>query len=436
MSTNNRERRRLKQSRLRKQRQVAGSQGADPHARGSRRAARADEAADELILAAAHAECEGFDGGALRRSSIDALAQGLGLERGCELVAQRLGILLQTGIARALDAGWAPDEITRVIRRRVSATAASFVADPLSEVVRHRHQAGGPDSAPWQAKSRRKLDPACPSWRSDLSSAIAALAFIVHLPALPELDGTTSRTTTAHSPHDERLFSRIRGLLSKAESSDFIEEADAFMAKAQELMTRYCIDRTMLDANVEGGDASQVSSRRVWLEEPYLAAKAVLLAKVASANRCRAVVDRDFGFSTLVGESENLDAAELLFTSLLVQATRHLTTLGRDPTAGTRSRKSSYRRSFLVAYAGRIGVRLREANETATMAADDALGNRLLPVLARRQEELDAAVRELFGELKELKVSRTDIAGWVAGTAAADLAELNVHKKLPVSSTS
>jgi hypothetical protein len=290
-------------------------------------------------------------------------------------------------------------------------------------------------SVPWQAKSVRKLDPASSSWRVDLSTAIAALAVIEHLPALPDLGGIGRRRSTG-SYEEERLLTRIRGLLTKAESSDFAEEADAFMAKAQELMTRHRIDRTMVEADAEGDCAPQVDARRVWLEDPYLETKALLLANVASANRCRAVVDAVFGFSTLVGHPEDLDATDLLFTSLLVQATRRITALGNDPTYGRRSRKPSYRRSFLVAYAGRIGSRLREANEAATAAADEALGNRLLPVLARRDEKLDAAVGALFGELGELKFSLTDVAGWAAGTAAADLAELAVHEKLPFAAAS
>jgi hypothetical protein len=56
------------------------------------------------------------------------------------------------------------------------------------------------------------------------------------------------------------LFTRIRGLLTKAESSDFAEEADAFMTKAQELMTGYCVDRTMVEADAEGDGASQVDA--------------------------------------------------------------------------------------------------------------------------------------------------------------------------------
>jgi hypothetical protein len=141
-------------------------------------------------------------------------------------------------------------------------------------------------------------------------------------------------------------------------------------------------------------------------------------------------------FSTLVGYPRDLDAADLLFTSLLVQATRRITALGDDPTSARRARRPSYRRSFLVAYAGRIGLRLCEANEAATVAADEASGNRLLPVLARREEELDAAVRTLFGQLKKLEFSLTDAAGWAAGTAAADHAELGVHKKLSFATAS
>jgi hypothetical protein len=115
---------------------------------------------------------------------------------------------------------------------------------------------------------------------------------------------------------------------------------------------------------------------------------------------------------------------------------RRITALGNDPTFGRRSRKPSYRRSFLVAYAGRIGARLREATQAVTAVVDNALGNRLLPVLACREERLDAAVGKLFGELKELQFSLTDSAGWAAGTAAADLAELAVHEKLPFATAS
>ena len=430
----------MKQSKRRKQqRQQASWRQVDPVARDCWDTAGADEMADELILAAAYANREAVDDGTFLSSLIDELARGLGLERGRELVAHRVDSLLQSVIARVLDSGWAHDEIIRVVRRRAGATGAAIAAGPLAEIAPRHRRHGGPVSAPWRAKSVRKLDPTSSSWKADLSAAIAALSIIAHLPALRDLgDIRTNMTTRNSDSHEQqRLFTRIRGLLSKAESSDFAEEADAFMTKAQELMTRYRVDRTIVeDGAGEGGSSQQVDSRRVWLEYPYLEAKSLLLANVAGANRCRAVVDREFGFSTLVGYPGDLDAADLLFASLLLQATRRITALGEDPTSGRRSRRPSYRRSFLVAYAGRIGLRLCEVNDAATVAADEALGNRLLPVLAHRKEELDAAVENLFGELRQLEYSPTDGEGWVAGTAAADHAELGVHKKLPFATAS
>jgi hypothetical protein len=390
--------------------------------------------ADGLILAAAHACCGSLGDSREPQSLIDTLAQGIGLEHDRELVVRRLDSLLQSDIARVLESGWAPDEIIRVVRRRAGSVAASIVAGLLAEVTPGHPRGDDTVSAPGRAKSARKLDPASASWKAELSGAIAAFSVLEHFPVPPELGNIRPRTRNVRSHEEERVFTRIRGLLSKAESSDFAEEADAFMAKAQELMTRYCIDRTMVNADAGGDGPPQVETRRVWLEDPYLEAKALLLANVASANRCRAVVDPEFGYSTLVGHAEDVDATDLLFTSLLVQATRRITALGNDPTYGRRSRKPSYRRSFFVAYAGRIGSRLREANDAATAVANEALGNHLLPVLARREQQLDAAVATLFGELGELNLSPTDMAGWAAGTAAADMAELAVPETLPFAS--
>jgi hypothetical protein len=396
-----------------------------------------DESAYELIMAATHADCEGCGIAVQRQTLIDTLADGMGFDRGTERVARRLDSLLRSDVAGVLDSGWTPDEILRVVRRRATKAAALILAGPLEEVVTGRNpRGGGTETAPWRAKSMQKLDPASPSWRTDLSATLAAFSVLQHLPVLPDLGGIGSKKRNIRSEDEERVFTRIRGLLGKAESSNYAEEADSFMAKAQELMTRHCIDRNMLEVDDAGDGPRRVEAFRVWLEDPYLEAKAFLLANVARANRCRAVVAPELGFSTLVGYPDDLDATELLFTSLLVQATRRITDLGNDPKFGQRSRKPSYRRTFFVAYAQRIGARLCETSEAATAVADEALGNRLLPVLARREEEVDIAVGSLFGKLGEAKVSLSDIGGWAAGTAAADLAELVVRETLPTATVS
>ena len=43
-----------------------------------------------------------------------------------------------------------------------------------------------------------------------------------------------------------KLFDRIRALIAKAEASEFDDEAEAFQAKAAELMSEHAIDRDQL----------------------------------------------------------------------------------------------------------------------------------------------------------------------------------------------
>jgi len=96
----------------------------------------------------------------------------------------------------------------------------------------------------------------------------------------------------------------------------------------------------------------------------------------------------------------------------------------------TRARRPSFRRSFLVAYANRIGARLREAAEAALVEADREHGRSLLPVLARQSDEVEAAVAQLFPGLVHQRIPVSDRGGWVAGSAAADLADLVVQPQL------
>src|SRR5438552_3000516 len=65
----------------------------------------------------------------------------------------------------------------------------------------------------------------------------------------------------------------------------------------------------------------------------------------------------------------DLDAVELLFTSLLVQANAAMIRAGGKKDEYGRSRTRSFRQSFLVPYAIRIGERLAEATGHAEQEA-------------------------------------------------------------------
>jgi hypothetical protein len=146
-----------------------------------------------------------------------------------------------------------------------------------------------------------------------------------------------------------------------------------------------------------------------------------------------------------VGFEADLDAVELLFTSLLVQASAAMLHAGSRQDAYGRSRTRAFRQSFLVSYAIRIGERLSQAAEHATQEAaaeQDAAaagqpagavagagGTALVPFLAARQQAVDDAVDEMFGDSlrRGRSVRATDAEGWASGRAAADLASLHNH---------
>ncbi|MGH3588726.1 MAG: DUF2786 domain-containing protein, partial [Pseudonocardia sp.] len=257
-----------------------------------------------------------------------------------------------------------------------------------------------------------------------LRATITLLGEFMTLPQLPQIlppPGTATRRATAAVGVDQKILSRVRALLAKAESTQFPEEAEALSTKAQELMNRHAFARALLDA--EEHKPQSATSTRIWLDNPYLEAKSHLVAAIAGANRCRSVFHADLGFIAVVGDPLDLDITELLTTSLLVQATRAMVAEGSQVSRSGGSRTRSFRRSFLIAYAGRIHERLEEA---ATRAVDD---ERLLPVLADRSRVVEGTFQEMYRRTVEKSVTVTNGAGWQAGRAAADWADLNIERR-------
>lgn len=216
---------------------------------------------------------------------------------------------------------------------------------------------------------------------------------------------------------DAGVLHKVRSLLAKAESTTFPDEAEALSAKAQQLMDRHAIDRAMLGA---GGAGSRPEGRTILVESPYARPKFQLLTELARANRCRAVLDTQSNLATVVGFPDDQATVELLYTSLLVQGTRAMLQAGTS----TRTRSRAFRQAFLVAYAARIGQRLREASAATVSAAVRAHGDGLLPVLKSREVAVEDELAQAFPHLRRMRVTASDPAGYAAGHAAADRARL------------
>ncbi|MEU9554782.1 DUF2786 domain-containing protein [Streptomyces fumanus] len=329
-------------------------------------------------------------------------------------------------LAAAWRRHWQPADVVRVVRRELDDVHVRLAA----ELIRAQAAHDRPRGPRWTAQVDALPAPG-PAPRPDrFAHATAVLELyrlLLRLPDLEPLDapgGPQSRPGAGPGAGAEsRSLARIRALLAKAEATGYPEEAEALSAKAQELMARYSVDEALLAARAPAPDAP--GACRIGVEPPYEQAKAVLLDAVADANHCRAVWNEPFGFSTVVGFEGDLQAVELLYTSLLVQAETAMTRAEAAQRAGGRKRTKSFRQAFLAAYAHRVGTRLRAAAEAPV--SDD-----LLPVLASREVAVADRLERMFPATTTTRLRGTaDAAGWTEGSRAADRAHVTPRRPLP-----
>ncbi len=389
-------------------------------------------------------------------ADIDAHAGSLVAEFG--IVGGELDLATDTAVATMVGEmwrrGWQPVDLVEITRRRTDATIAGFVAEAV--VVESRRYAAATTHPRWRAQVDGLGAVDLPvgeshvrAWRAraglerraGLHAVLQALSLVCRLPVFERLLPLPGESRHRAGPEvgevDQKALAKVRALLAKAESTQFPEEAEALSAKAQELMSRYSLHQAVLEH--DSGHAPVVSGRRIWLDAPYLDAKALLVQEVATANRARTIWTSGIGFATVIGADSDLDAIELLTTSLLVQANRAMLAEGRHTTRTGTSRTKSFRQSFLLSYATRIGERLAAADSAVTAEVGVEIGqvspvgvaapteDRLLPVLAARADATDALLEELFPSTVKKGFSVSNDAGWVAGRAAADQAQFGVR---------
>lgn len=366
-----------------------------------------------------------------------------------------------TALADAYERGWQPADVMHVTRRALGAGTAPTAA---AAVLFQARAAGSDGRAPrdWRAQLARiadsepdaaqfaaglpgRCDPddfaaalETAGWRIGVREWVDLTVLWLEFPRLNQLCEPPSAWPLVRVHHhdrpseetaDPKVLGRIRGLLAKAEATDFVEEAETFTAKAQDLMTRYSISTAILHGT--GPASTAVQSRRMHLDSPYVREKVHLLTAIGEANRVRTVWFDRFAIATVVGSPVDLEQVDLLFTSLLVQATRAMHAAGAHDQAAT-SRSASFRKAFLFGFAVRIGQRLKEADSRATAEAAvdaDVRIDDLLPVLAARSAAVDAEFDRLFPTTRASRSRNVDADGWHAGRSAADDASLSPDKR-------
>jgi hypothetical protein len=332
---------------------------------------------------------------------------------------------LRKQLNRAIDdvraGGWLPNDLVQIMRRRGMPAALPILCTALHWHAEHfgvdQTRAGwvqGLAELPHDAAALRD---------ATLADLLAVAAVLRGLPRI----AAVAPAAPVSDPGANKHLARVRALLAKAESTTFEEEADALIAKAQELISKHSLEGALSDST--GADAADIVARRIWIEAPWVDPKSTLVHAVARANHCQSVFTPAFGFATVVGCLRDLEAVELLVTSLLAQAQAAVRRPGLAPGGPASTNAKSYRRAFWLAFAARVGERLRESSEQVLAVAEGS--ERLLPVLAARSAQVEACVAELFPHLTTARRANiTNLAGWYAGKAAADRARLGTSAEL------
>jgi Protein of unknown function (DUF2786) len=220
------------------------------------------------------------------------------------------------------------------------------------------------------------------------------------------------------------LLDRVRKLLAKAEAEGVTPpEAEALTAKAAELMARYGIDRARLAASRP--DTDRPGNRIIDIDNPWAQIRAHLLAGLAGAMRCQCVLlstSRPGARIHVFGYASDLERADILYTSLLLQMARGLS--ATVVPAGIRSPRA-WRRSWLLGFVSAVISRVRAAEDRAAASAEGEVrtGPSTALVLADRALVVRRQLEEAYPVTRKTRITYSG-RGYSAGYAEGQQADI------------
>jgi Protein of unknown function (DUF2786) len=228
------------------------------------------------------------------------------------------------------------------------------------------------------------------------------------------------------------LLERVRKLLAKAEADGVTPaEAEALTEKAAVLMAKYGIDRALLAA--ARPDTDRPDSRLIDVPNPWADVRAHLLAGVVTAMRCQCVLLPATGGKRVhvFGYQSDLERAEMLYTSLLVQMAHGLAVAAVPPAARS---VRAWRRSWLLGYTSAVISRVRAAEERAASEAGRTGTDREGPstelVLADRSLVVRRHCEEAYPSTRRLRITYSG-SGYRSGYAEGERADIGGKRLRP-----
>jgi len=222
---------------------------------------------------------------------------------------------------------------------------------------------------------------------------------------------------------------KIRKLLAMAEAEEITDQArESYNLKAAQLIARYGIDQARLDARQK--HPASAGDVRITIDAPYALDKLGLICSIAIPLGCRVVSKRSTTpgrpgqEAHLFGMAADLDRAQILFTSLLVQSTFGLAA-ARVPTYED---PRAFRRSWLAGFAAAVTRRLTAAETAAKAhaAQEDSTtaGPSTALVLADRTALVERHLADSYPRLRQARTRQLSGSGGRDGYRAGERADL------------
>lgn len=231
----------------------------------------------------------------------------------------------------------------------------------------------------------------------------------------------------------QKMQDKVAKLLRQAEDVVGTPEEAIFQAKAFELVAKYGLDMSRIQAAKAGLDASTVApdaiSWEVAIQGKYLSQQALLLHGIARSLHCTTVFSSGKGWHQVYvfGVPVHLDRVKFLWEILRPQMLRLVETVrpeniqaqqvydwntGQYRAKSTSGQVRSFRRAWIAGFASEISSRIRQQEQKAVESA----GSGALALYRDDKARATQALEAKFPKTKRIKPrTRYDANGYAQG---------------------